>query len=99
SFVEVEIEGQEKTAIKLEVRPRNPLAQFAPSAAVRAEAVEEAVEKVPETEEIVSAPIPEAEPTPMPEVEPTPEPELEMEFERPDEGEGVEETEPPPAPF
>lgn len=30
SFVEVEIEGQEKTAIKLEIRPRNPIAKFAP---------------------------------------------------------------------
>jgi stage V sporulation protein S len=29
-FVEVEIEGQERTAIKLEVHPRNPLAKFAP---------------------------------------------------------------------
>lgn len=31
-FVEVEVEGQERTAIKLEVHPRNPLAQFAPPA-------------------------------------------------------------------
>jgi stage V sporulation protein S len=30
SFVEVEIEGQERTAIKLEIRQRNPVAKFAP---------------------------------------------------------------------
>jgi stage V sporulation protein S len=28
SFVEVEIEGQERTAIKLEVRPRNPISNL-----------------------------------------------------------------------
>ncbi len=58
SFVEVEIEGQEKTAIRLEVRPRNPVAKFAPSIApVRAAA-----------EEIVSEPVP-PEPALEPEAE------------------------------
>jgi len=90
SFVEVEIAGQEKTAIKLEVWPRNPTAEFAefvPSvAAVRTEVLEEAVS--------APLPVPEAEP----EFEPTIEPETEPEPEGPDEVEGVEE-EPPAAPF
>lgn len=30
-FVEVEIEGQERTAIRLEVRPRNPISKLAPA--------------------------------------------------------------------
>jgi stage V sporulation protein S len=83
SFVEVEIEGQEKTAIKLEVRPRNPLAKFAPSTtkAVEAEAPEETVP--------LAAPEPEAE------VEPAPEPEVTPE----EPSEGTEEGEPPAAPF
>jgi len=49
SFVEVEIEGRERTAIKLEVRPRNPVAEFA--APLEIESAEEIVaESVPEAE-------------------------------------------------
>jgi len=83
SFVEVEIEGQEKTAIKLEVRPRNPIAKFAPSTtAVETEAAEEA------------APAEAAEMEPEPEVESVLEPEAAPEGEL-----GEEAEEPPAAPF
>jgi len=87
SFVEVEIAGQEKTAIKLEVWPRNPLAEFAPSAAAEAaEALEE--EAIP-----AFGLEPEGEREPEPEFEAPVEPEAGAELE------GAGEEEPPAAPL
>lgn len=70
SFVEVEIEGQEKTAIKLEIRPRNPVAKFAPPVEPVGTAAEE---------EVVLPPLQE------PSLEPEPELEEPSEGEEPEE--------------